>query len=629
MKHYGDITKLSGWTLPIVDAITGGSPCQDLSVAGKRAGLDGERSGLFMEQIRIVKEMRERDRRENGRAGYLCRPRFMVWENVPGAFSSNKGRDFQAVLTEIVRITEQGAPDVPMPERGGWSKSGCLYGELGSWSVAWRLHDAQYWGVPQRRKRICVLADFGGLAAPEILFDPQLWRTTEDGEPISPDRYSGTESGPEIQTQPESLPGDSSKSGAPGEGTAAVAGHSLETEVDGRIVCYGISAFDSNAMKSPNPYSGIYKADTARTLDLNGGSPACNQGGMAVVTLNENEVAGTLTASYGTKWNGNSGAYSGENFVIDGKAVLCLNDQGGQNMDVSDGVSGTLRAQDHGHPPLVLIYDARGNGDGEICPTLTGDHQNRVTDYTALAIPINTMVGTRDNEEMRTCLGIGKPGDPQFSISAAHCHAVCIGNGQANQISMKPIANTLDTMADVQKVLVIYAPDVGHSLKAKENLQFREDAETYIVTATGDQVCQTLVANAFKGTGNTQDGFSVCVWPEVRRLTPLECTRLQGFPDGWLDIGDWMDDRGKLRKEADAPKYKAAGNSIALPWWSWLARRICAEYERPITMGSLFDGIGGFPLAFSRAGATPVWASEIEPFPIAVTKKHFPEEEGK
>lgn len=130
MKHYGDITKLSGYDLPIVDVITGGSPCQDLSVAGKRAGLDGERSGLFMEQIRIVKEMRERDKAD-GKPDEYVRPRYMVWENVPGAFSSNKGKDFQAVLTEIVRIAEPNAPDVPMPDKGKWSKSGCVYDEMG------------------------------------------------------------------------------------------------------------------------------------------------------------------------------------------------------------------------------------------------------------------------------------------------------------------------------------------------------------------------------------------------------------------------------------------------------------------------------------------------------------------
>ena len=181
MKHYGDITKLSGYDLPVVDVITGGSPCQDLSVAGKREGLAGERSGLFMEQIRIVKEMRERDIR-SGRSSFDARPRFMVWENVPGAFSSNKGKDFQAVLTEIVRIADGQAPDVPMPDGGGkWVNAGCLYDYLGRWSVAWRVHDAQFWGVPQRRKRIALVADFGGLAAPEILFERE--GVSGDSEP--------------------------------------------------------------------------------------------------------------------------------------------------------------------------------------------------------------------------------------------------------------------------------------------------------------------------------------------------------------------------------------------------------------------------------------------------------------
>jgi len=187
VEHYGDITKLSGYELPVVDVITGGSPCQDLSVAGKRAGLAGERSGLFMEQIRIVKEMRERDR-NSGRTGILVRPRYMVWENVPGAFSSNGGKDFQAVLEEIVKIEQHDAA-VPEPPNGKWSKSGCIVGD--GFSVAWRVHDAQFWGVPQRRKRIALVADFGGLSAPEILFERK------------------------------GLSGDSEPSGTAGEGTAA------------------------------------------------------------------------------------------------------------------------------------------------------------------------------------------------------------------------------------------------------------------------------------------------------------------------------------------------------------------------------------------------------------------------
>lgn len=191
MKHLGDITKLTGYDLPLVDCITGGSPCQDLSVAGKRQGLAGERSGLFLEQIRIIKEMREHDRCNKG-SDINIRPRYMVWENVKGALSSpgkkdgedHRGEDFRAVLTEIVRIAEPDAPDVPLPEKRKWPKAGCLYDELGGWSIAWRVHDTQFWGAaqyadgrmltagtPQRRERIALVADFAGLSAPEVLFE--------------------------------------------------------------------------------------------------------------------------------------------------------------------------------------------------------------------------------------------------------------------------------------------------------------------------------------------------------------------------------------------------------------------------------------------------------------------------
>ena len=164
MKHLGDITKINGADVPVVDCIIGGSPCQDLSVAGKRAGLDGERSGLFMEQIRIIKEMRQRDM-ERGRTGEFIRPRYAVWENVPGAFSSNKGEDFRAVLEEFCKVA---GGDIFIPRPAKWTNSGAIMGD--GFSVAWTVHDAKNWCVPQRRKRISVVADFGGFTAPEISF---------------------------------------------------------------------------------------------------------------------------------------------------------------------------------------------------------------------------------------------------------------------------------------------------------------------------------------------------------------------------------------------------------------------------------------------------------------------------
>ena len=202
MKHFGDITKLKGSELPIVDIVTGGSPCQDLSVAGKREGLAGERSGLFMEQIRLIKEMREHDRAVSGPdVDIRCiRPRYMVWENVPRAFSSNKGEDFRAVLEETAKVADENAV-IPEPPKGKWSPSGCIMGD--GWSIAWRVHDAQFWGVPQRRKRIALVADFGGSSAPEILFERKsLSRDSEQSEQTGEEttRAAGSSTDPSSYT---------------------------------------------------------------------------------------------------------------------------------------------------------------------------------------------------------------------------------------------------------------------------------------------------------------------------------------------------------------------------------------------------------------------------------------------
>lgn len=175
MKHLGDIKNINGADIEPVDVVSAGSPCQDLSVAGLRKGLQGERSGLFMEQMRIIKEMRENDRRNNGRSGESVRPRWLIWENVIGAFSSGrdengkplKGEDFRCVLQEIARVIDENAV-IPRPEDGKWSPAGCIILEGGS--IAWRVHDSQFWGVPQRRKRIALVADFGGNLASEVLF---------------------------------------------------------------------------------------------------------------------------------------------------------------------------------------------------------------------------------------------------------------------------------------------------------------------------------------------------------------------------------------------------------------------------------------------------------------------------
>lgn len=212
MRHLGDICKINGAEIEPVDVITAGSPCQDLSVAGLRKGMqhtdkgdeETTRSGLFMEQMRIIKEMREHDK-ASGRADDAVRCRYLVWENVPGALSSNSGEDFRCVLEEIAKVIQA---DVHISRyEGKWPYAGSIILDRGS--IAWTIHDAQYHGVPQRRKRICVLADFNGFTAPRILLDPQLERTTESGEPYSLIRSLGRGSGCEVQPIEQGVSRDS------------------------------------------------------------------------------------------------------------------------------------------------------------------------------------------------------------------------------------------------------------------------------------------------------------------------------------------------------------------------------------------------------------------------------------
>lgn len=470
MIHLGDITKIRGCVAPVVDAVIGGSPCQDLSIAGKRAGLAGERSGLYMEQIRVIREMREHDR-ANGRSGEFIRPRYMVWENVPGAFSSNGGKDFAAVIEEAIRVVDPEAPPVPMPEKG-WPTSGWIMGD--GWSIAWRVLDAQFWGVPQRRRRIALVADFGGRTAPEILFVRK------------------------------SLSGDSEPGGTAGEG-----------------------------------FAGSSESGTAYAVRIRGG---CDGGGKGALVQTEkfgtlgcnndqtvfcNIAAAGFSSSMGAK-AGNIGYEEEKSPTLSAArhdaTVLCLNDQGGNVMGVTENVSGTLRAQEHGHQPLVTVFDPA-----------------------QITSPVN-----RSRPE---------PGKPCHTLTSR------MGTGGGNVPIM-----------------------------------FRQQR-------FGSYDLNNVVREAMT----------------VRRLTPLECERLQGFPDGWTDIGDWVDSKGKKQKTTDSARYKALGNSIALPPWKWVLKRLCAQYERDATMASLFDGIGGFPLIWEQLNGkgSCLWASEIEEFSMAVTRKRF------
>lgn len=370
MKHLGDVSKVKGGEIEPVDIITFGSPCQDMSIAGKRAGLkhadmgDDEttRSGLFLEAIRIIKEMREAT---NG-----VYPRYAIWENVPGAFSSNRGEDFRTVLEEFIRVKEKDAV-MPAVPQAGWAYADCISGD--GWSIAYRVFDAQYWGVPQRRRRIYLVADFRGECAQEILFKREslrgyfeAGRTPWQGIAADAQNCVGTAIGGVDRYNQSFLPGLAQTLRAPGGGDciptvlAPVAVYCHQGNGIDRagkcLTAYSFDSLSSNSMKSKNPHSGCRAVEIAKTLDTGYPDPSKNQGGIAIV----------------------------EKIILD--------DQGGQQISVcTDGKSPTLRAEAHGNAPCVinkktLVYDTRGNDAGETVPTITGDHNNRVTDYTALCI---------------------------------------------------------------------------------------------------------------------------------------------------------------------------------------------------------------------------------------------------
>lgn len=574
MKHYGDVSRLNGANLEPVDIITFGSPCQDMSVAGRRAGLDGSRSNLFYEAVRIAKEMREAT---NGRY-----PTWLCWENVPGAFSSNGGADFKAVLDEIRKIKDPEA-DTPRPAR--WPNAGCILAD--DHSVAWRVFDAQYWGVPQRRKRIYLVADLAGQRAGKVLFEseglsgytPQGFRSwqgsagaaEEGAHPagVGTDGYNGAiadiaatlgvncgmstgrngvmvlnDQGGSFMAVSEDVTGTlrSQMDGHPPvvvdtPDAIAVENHPTDSRVtvsgDGKVqtltsrmgtggnnvplvmkircgcegggkgpliqkdksgtlatnndqtlfvpTVYGICAKDSNAMKSDNPNSGFYEAETTRTLDANGGNPVCNQGGMAVVAV-----------------------------------------QG-------------------------------------------------------------SMIGRSDRNGPQGC-GFG--GDVSFTLDATDRHAVAYGIDRAtyNMGQNAQFAPCIET--EVEPPMLAKGPGaVAHPVYSTSKSSYHTLAEEDIVN--------TLVATDYKDPPTvTEEPYYI-----VRRLTPTECARLQGFPDWWCagleteepaeeEIEFWREvfethrlvtgsaAKPKTRVQivkwlkdphADSAEYKLWGNGVALP----------------------------------------------------------------
>ena len=543
VKHYGDVTALSGAELPPVDIITFGSPCQDMSIAGKREGLGGSRSNLFFEAVRIIKEMR------NATDGKY--PSWLCWENVPGAFSSNSGEDFKAVIDALRGIKDPEA-DTPRPQK--WTNAGLLLAD--NYSLAWRVLNAQHFGVPQRRKRIYLVCDLAGQRAGKVLFEsegvsgytPQgfcSWQGAagafEEGSGASGGVIVLNDQGGSFMNVSENVTGTlraqmdghpptvleaiaienypidsraklsednsvqtlTSRMGTGGNNVPLVMkircgcegggkGPLIQRDRSATLGCnndqtvflpaaFGICSKDSNAMKSDNPNSGFYEADSSRTLDGNGGNPSCNQGGIAVV-------------------------------AVQGSMIGRKDDNGPQGSGVNEDVSFTLDAVDR--------------------------------------------------------------------------HAVAYGIDRAafNQGHNAQFGITIES--EVEPPMLAKGPGaVAHPVYSTSKASYHTLAEEDLVN--------TLVATDYKDPPTvSEDPYYV-----VRRLTPVECARLQGFPDWWCmgletdeptekDLGFWREVFETYRKAAapetkpktdaqiikwlkdpysDSAEYKLWGNGVALP----------------------------------------------------------------
>ncbi len=498
MKHYGDISQMDGGKIEPVDIITFGSPCTDMSIAGRRAGLDGKQSSLFYQAIRIIQEMRE--------ATHGRYPRYIVWENVPGAFSSNKGEDFKAVLEAVIGIKEPGA-QVPMPEKNLWPYADLYLGE--EWSVAYRTLDAQYWGVPQRRRRIYLVADFAGWGAGQVLFESE-----------------------------------------------------------------GLSGYSAEGFRA---------------------------------------------------WQ----RAAGDSAVGAGAAGVCLNDQGGSCMDVSSEVAATLRAENHGHPPCVLdaagfctehSADSRGIGfEQERAPTLRAG-----VVPAAIALeshPIDSRIKIADDGTVQTLTSRMGTGGMNVPL-VLKIRSGCEGGGKGpliqedrsatlscnnDQMLFEPVP--FGICSDQSKAMLSDNPHAGiYKAQTSRTLDTGGGnpgcnqggiAVVYAMT-TGNyaqvekETAPTLMARDYKDPTAVNSGYT------VRRLTPTECARLQGFPDWWC-FG------------LDTPEPTVEDVAFWTEVWE-THRRICNPSVKPKTERQIIKWLRNpqakLDAAFTTAGFTAEQAGE-------------------
>ena len=750
IKHLGDITKINGAEIEPVDVITFGSPCQDLSIAGLRKGLAGSRSGLYVQAVRVIREMLDATNREY--------PKFVVFENVPGMLSSNKGNDFVAALDMMSELRF-----IPDPN----------------------IHDAQYCGVPQRRRRIgiawantdtilkkrTILSDSIMLQClSEILLidltealrvfgiEPkgQQYRAkwlSEDGRRRRIELFS-LQKGNALQMWQQRLDEMQATYQNAQDWSASTVGEvqmdfftliDVGTSTDAKTESGSISIgklLSRQSDENSNQPNG-YTTSTWTKEIMPSKICTCFQALLDILALTGayiNSAARTnsdvksyfewvlfilmLTKEYinARQANGTSVAkLVGDDVLRDWNIRLqacedkVVADFGGDTASEiqfdGESVSGDITASGAAGEGLAEAAERGFNPAGGDCMTAWDCQSKRIFDTNGksptlqggvgggvnnpaifAAIPINDKATrwqgggeSRNHDGSGNGLGIGKEGDPSPTLTVGDRHGVmCMtpwdaqsqrvydGNGISPTLSSREnsglnreavLCAGFKAGQGAQAGGIGYGEEVSPTLASAPSGTNQTPAVVEldmthacdVIRECGEQV---PALQARMGTGGNQvpltyqmNGFgdyrdanvaSSCKQRDfkdstdlaitnmvVRRLTPLECTRLQGYPDGWVDIGDWVDEKGKKHKDADSPKYKALGNSIALPFWDWMLRRMAWYLPEDATLGSLFDGIAGFPLIWERihGKGTARWASEIEPFPIAVTKKHFPEEE--
>lgn len=618
MKHLGNISKINVDNVESVDCVIGGSPCQDLSIAGKRAGLDGERSGLFMEQIRICREMRESDK-ARGKTGIDVRPRFCVWENVPGALSSHSGEDFRIVLEEFCKVADPSA-HVHEPANGKWKSAGCIVGN--GYSVAWRIMDARYYGVPQRRRRISLVADFAGGCAPKILFDEQGMRwnleTSRKAWQGITGHAAGSVGGSGCDWGCKCLNSEDPQSKRLFEVDGSF--HSLYTRErsgsrnDG--VCYSIegNTVDRESNKNGKGFSEDVSA-TLNTQDKHAVcyAPICFHCQQDPISSDDASqcLGGQSQASSAICYPAVTGSLCaradsspcvdrGQPFVIE-KCGCFMGGQGSKagGIGYSEQEAPTLKSAMSGSNAVPeVVYDSRGNGDEKKVCTITGDHCDRITDYTPMVLATG-----QDGAE------IGKDESPCLNCNHEQPIAVAKVFSSTSHAGYKKTEPTLRASGG----------DIGNGSEGLVVQNNEKRGRKYI----------------------------------VRRLTPLECSRLQGLPDDHANVpsqqtvtdsefgfwrkvwAEWAEINGKkpktdkqIQKWLQSPisecnQYQIYGNGIALPQWVWVLGRICEVLgkERP-TMASLFDGSGSFPLIWEAINGkdAALWPSEVNPDAIRVSK---------